>query len=255
MLKRTLPLALILTALSSAAYAETVQIAAASDLKFALDDLISSYQKRYPKAEPVNVSYGSSGNFFAQIQAGAPFTLFLSADASYPAQLEAANLTLKGTRRDYAIGRLVVWVPKDSPLEVETLGPQVLTDPRVKKIALANPEHAPYGKAAISLLEHYKLADTLKSKFVLGENIAQAAQYAQTAADAGILALSIVKAPSFAASGGRYWLAPLSEHIPLRQQMVVLKNGENTRRFWSFILSPSARETFKKFGFVLPREQ
>ena len=245
---------LILSALPSMAQAETVQIAAASDLKFALDDLILSYRATYPKAEPVSVSYGSSGNFYAQIQAGAPFTLFLSADSSYPAQLEAAGLTLRGTRRDYAIGRLVVWVPKDSPLEVETLGPRVLSDPRVKKIALANPEHAPYGKAAISLLEHYKIKDSLSGKFVLGENIAQAAQYAQTAADAGILALSIVKAPSFAALGGRYWLAPLSEHIRLEQQMVVLKNGENTRRFWSFILSPSARATFKKFGFVLPRE-
>lgn len=247
-------LALTLALLSGSSLAETVQVAAASDLKFVLDELVTAYRLAYPKADPVQVSYGSSGNSYAQIQNGAPFTLFLSADSSYTKKLEVAGLTVKGTRRDYATGRVVLWVPKDSPLDVEKLGPAALSDPRVRKIAIANPEHAPYGRAAVSLLAHYKLAESLKGKFVLGENIAQAAQYASTAADAGILALSIVKAPSFAAQGGRYWLAPLNGHERLQQQMVILKNGENTRRFWGFILSPDARALFKKYGFVLPRE-
>ena len=235
--------------------AETVQIAAASDLKYALDELIGAYKKTYPTADPVQVSYGSSGNYYAQIQNGAPFTLFLSADSSYPKMLEDANVAVKGTRRDYAIGRVVVWVPKGSSVDVEKLGPEALTDPSVKKVAIANPDHAPYGKAALSLLDFHKIRPAVSGKFVLGENIAQAAQYASTAADAGILALSIVKAPTFAALGGKYWLAPLNEHVRLQQQMIILKNGVNTRRFWGFILSADARTVFKKYGFVLPREQ
>ncbi|GAA5534035.1 molybdate ABC transporter substrate-binding protein [Deinococcus aluminii] len=241
-------------ALPSAA-AETVQVAAASDLKFALDELAAQYRRAYPKADPVQITYGSSGNFAAQIQNGAPFTLFLSADSSYAKRLEDAGLTVRGTRRDYAVGRLVVWVPKGSPVDVAKLGPAALNDPRIRKVAIANPEHAPYGKAALSLLKFHKLDAALGGKFVLGENIAQAAQYASTAADAGLLAYSIVKAPSFAALGGTYWLAPLNEHLRLQQQMVILKNGENTRRFWGFILGLQAREVFKRYGFVLPREQ
>ncbi|GGK17510.1 molybdate ABC transporter substrate-binding protein [Deinococcus malanensis] len=235
--------------------AETAQIAAASDLKFALDDLVARYREAYPRADPVQISYGSSGNFAAQIQNGAPFTMFLSADSSYARKLEDAGLTVRGTRRDYAIGRLVIWVPRGSSVDVARLGPAALNDPRVRKIAIANPAHAPYGQAALSLLRTYKLEPTLKGKFVLAENIAQAAQFASTAADAGILAYSLVKAPSFAALRGHYWLAPLGSHQRLQQQMVIIKNGENTRRFWSFILSPQARAVFKRYGFVLPREQ
>ncbi|ACO47882.1 molybdate ABC transporter substrate-binding protein [Deinococcus deserti] len=237
------------------ARAETAQVAAASDLKFVLDELISRYRQLYPTADPVQVSYGSSGNFAAQIRNGAPFTMFLSADSSYARKLEEAGLTVRGTRRDYAIGRLVIWVPKGSPVDVARLGPAALNDPRVRKIAIANPAHAPYGQAALSLLRSYKLESTLKGKFVLAENIAQAAQFASTAADGGILAYSLVKAPSFAALGGEYWLAPLGQHQRLQQQMVIIKNGENTRRLWSFLLSPRAREVFRQYGFVLPREQ
>ncbi|SEI65535.1 molybdate transport system substrate-binding protein [Deinococcus reticulitermitis] len=245
---------LVLALLGTPARAEVVQVAAAADLKFVLDELVEAYRKAYPRAEPVRVSYGSSGNFFAQIRSGAPYTLYLSADSRYPLELERAGLTLKGTRRDYAVGRLVIWVPKGSPIDIARLGPQALSDPRVRRVALANPEHAPYGAAALSLLDHYGLTAALKPKFVYGENIAITAQYAQTAADAGILALSIAKAPSFAALGGSYWLAPLGTHRALKQQLVILKEGPNTRRFWSFVLSAPARELFRKYGFVLPRE-
>ncbi len=247
-------LTLLLALALSSASAETVQVAAASDLKFVLDELAERYRKAYPQADPVRVTYGSSGHFAAQIQNGAPFTLFLSADSTYAKRLEDAGLTVRGTRRDYAVGRLVIWVPKGSPLNVAKLGPAALRDPRVRRVAIANPDHAPYGQAALSLLRYHQLGAALQGKFVLGENIAQAAQYASTAADAGILAYSIVKAPSFAALGGTYWLAPLKEHMRLQQQMVMLRNGENTRRFWGFILSPQAREVFRRYGFVLPRE-
>lgn len=237
-----------------AAGAETVQVAAASDLKFVLDELVARYRVTYPQADPVNVSYGSSGNFFAQIRNGAPYTLYLSADRKYPQELERAGLTVRGTRRDYAIGRLVIWVPRGSPLEVAKLGPQVLTDPRVRKVAIANPQHAPYGEAALGLLRHYGLEQQLRPRFVIGENIAVTAQYAGAAADAGLLALSIVKAPSFQALGGQYWLAPLNTHPPLRQQMVMLKDSPNTRRFWGFVASSAARDLFRKYGFLLPGE-
>ncbi|MFN3266827.1 MAG: molybdate ABC transporter substrate-binding protein, partial [Deinococcales bacterium] len=152
-------------------------------------------------------------------------------------------------------GRLVLWVPKTSALDITKLGPRALTDPRVRKIAIANPQHAPYGEAALTLLETFGLSDALRNKFVYGENIALTAQYAQTAADAGILALSIVKAPSFAALGGRYWLAPLESHKRLDQQMVILKEGKNTRRFWTFIASAEARALLAKYGFELPKER
>lgn len=254
MFKPTL-LALLTALTASFAQAETAQIAAASDLKFALDELAAQYRQTYPKADSVQITYGSSGNFSAQIQNGAPFTMFLSADSSYAKRLEDAGLTVRGTRRDYAIGRLVIWFPKGSAVDIAKLGPAALTDPRIRKIAIANPEHAPYGQAALSLLKYYKLDTVLKGKFVLAENIAQAAQFASTAADGGIIAYSLVKAPSFAALGGSYWLAPLNEHQRLQQQMVIIKNGENTRRFWGFILSAQAREVFKKYGFILPREQ
>lgn len=248
-------IAVLVTLAFGGVRAETAQVAAASDLKFALDELVTRYRQTYPKADPVQVSYGSSGNFAAQIRNGAPFTLFLSADSSYVQKLEAAGLTVRGTRRDYAIGRLVIWVPRGSPADVARRGPPALKDPRVRKVAIANPAHAPYGQAALSLLRSYKLETALKGKFVLAENIAQAAQFASTAADGGILAYSLVKAPSFAALGGRYWLAPLNTHQRLQQQMVIIKNGENTRRFWHFLLSPKAREVFSRYGFVLPREQ
>ncbi|AFZ68025.1 molybdate ABC transporter substrate-binding protein [Deinococcus peraridilitoris] len=252
---RTVIPSVLLALTIGSAHAETARVAAASDLKFVLDELAAQYRAAFPKADPLLISYGSSGNFYAQIQNGAPFTLYLSADSSYPAKLEQAGLTVRGTRRDYAIGRLVIWVPKNSPLDVARLGPRALSDPRVRKVAIANPEHAPYGAAALTLLDHHRIGKALKGKFVVGENIAQAAQYASTAADAGILALSIVKAPAFEALGGTYWLAPLSHHLRLRQQMVIVRDGQNTRQFWGFLLSPAARELFRKYGFVLPREQ
>ena len=144
-------------------------------MKYALDELITVYRKSYPAADAVQVSYGSIGNFYTQMQNGAPFTLFLSADSSYPKMMEDASLVVRGTRREYAIGRVVVWVAKGSPVDVEKLGPAVLIDQSIEKIAIANPDHTPYGKAALSLLNFYKIKTTVFGKFVLGENIVQAA--------------------------------------------------------------------------------
>lgn len=160
-----------------------LSIAAAADLKFALDDLVRQFEEGRP-ATKVNVTYGSSGNFFAQIQSGAPFDLFFSADIAYPQKVAALGLGVDDVF-SYATGRIVVWVPKDSAVEVEKLGVKALLEPSVRKIAVANPEHAPYGRAAVAALKALNIYDQVASRLVYGENIAQTAQFVQSgAADA-----------------------------------------------------------------------
>src|SRR5262245_45026103 len=161
-------------------YAAEVTVAAASDLSFALRDIIADFEKT--TGNKVRLSLGSSGTFEAQIANGAPFDVFLSADISYPQQLEEKGLTEPNTTFVYAAGRIVIWVPRNSPIDVEKLGMQALLQPSVRKIAIANPEHAPYGRAAVSALQHFGMYETVKNKFVLGENISQAAQFVQSGA-------------------------------------------------------------------------
>src|SRR6266545_5774510 len=148
------------------AQAGEVSIAAASDLNFAFKEMAADFEKK--TGHTVKLSLGSSGNFYAQISNGAPFDVFFSADISYPKKLEAAGLTEPGTLYMYAVGRIVVWVPKDSPIDVASLGIKALQHPSVKKIAIANPKHAPYGRAAVVAMEHYKIHEAVKDKLVLG---------------------------------------------------------------------------------------
>src|SRR5438445_5658373 len=156
------------------AWAGEVSIAAASDLNFAFKEIVAGFEKK--TGHTVKLSLGSSGNFFAQLSNGAPFDVFFSADIGYPKRLEQAGLAEPGTLYMYAVGRIVLWVPKGSPIDLLSLGIRALQHPAVKKIAIANPKHAPYGRAAVTAMEHYKVYDALKDKFVLGENISQTAQ-------------------------------------------------------------------------------
>src|SRR5439155_3328701 len=179
-----------------AATPREVRVAAASDLKFAFDELARDFQARHTGIA-VKVTYGSSGNFYTQLASEAPFDLFLSADLDYPRKLVAQGRAVKETEFQYAVGRLVVWVPNGSPLDLDQLGIRAVTDPRVKKVAIANPRHAPYGRAAEAALKHAGVYDQVKDRLVLGENIAQAAQFVESgAADVGLVALSLALAPT-----------------------------------------------------------
>jgi len=234
--------------------AESVSIAAASDLVYCLDDLNKAYREIHPDTE-LKVSTGSSGNFFAQIKNGAPFDVFLSADVSYPQALIDAGLADQASLSIYAVGRIVLWTNKDN-LNI-TAGLSALTGSDFKKVAIANPEHAPYGKAAKAALEHCKLWDAVKDKLVLGDNISQTAQFIQTgSADAGVVALSLVLAPNLAKVG--HWVEiPADSYPPLKQAAVITNQGTANPAaagYLTFLRSPEARVIFDRFGFTLPKE-
>jgi molybdate transport system substrate-binding protein len=228
-------------------------IAAAADLKFALDDLVKEFEEKYP-AVKVNVTYGSSGNFFAQLQNGAPFDLFFSADIAYPRKLAEKGLGADDVFL-YAIGRIVVWVPKDSPVAVDKLGIKALLEPSIRKIAVANPEHAPYGRAAVAAMKALNVYDQVASRLVYGENIAQTAQFVQSgAADVGILALSLAVAPQMR-NAGRFWQVPLEAYPRIEQGGIILKSSRNletARAFRDFVLGDHGREVLAQYGFYLP---
>lgn len=232
---------------------EKILIAAASDLKFAMDELCNAFEKANPTVH-VDVSYGSSGNFFAQIKQGAPFDLFFSADAFYPARLEEEGLSIKGRRRPYAIGKIVLWIPKKSTLNLQQ-GLNIVVNPEVKKLAIANPKHAPYGRAAEEALRYYGLWDKVQDKLVLGENISQTAQFVQTgAADAGIIALSLAVSPKMA-NEGTYWIIPDESYSKLEQVYTVLERGKeksSVKTFLEFMQGKEAKQILSDYGFILP---
>lgn len=237
--------------LASAANAGKIAVTAAADLKFCLDSLIQEYSKTHPTDE-IQVTYGSSGKAFAQIQQGAPFDVFLSADVEYPNKLFEAGLAASKPRL-YALGRIVLWSATEDASKLDL---RSLASPKFAKVAIANPLHAPYGKRAEEALRKLGIWDGLQPKLVLGENIAQTAQFAQSgSASIGVLALSLVKSPAFAGKG--YSLIPANLHSPLEQAVVVLKRAEKNPLATDFVNSlfaPSARKVFEQYGFSLPAE-
>ena len=232
---------------------DELTVAAASDLNFAFKDLVAEYEKA--TRQHVKLSLGSSGNFFSQIQNGAPFDLYFSADIAFPQKLEEAGLAVPGSIYRYAVGRIVVWVPKSSQLDVEKLGMGVLLDPSIKRIAIANPKHAPYGRAAVAAMEHFKVYDHVKEKLVLGENISQAAQFVESgASDVGVVALSLALAPAMKAMG-KYSDIPSDAHPPLEQGAVILKASKNqdaAKLFLEFVKGARGQEIMRRYGFTLP---
>src|SRR5260370_11676242 len=179
-----------------------IRLAAAADLKFAMGELAEKFEKQ--SGTKVNVTYGSSGNFFSQMENGAPFDLFFSADIEYPKRLEAAGLAEPGTLYEYAVGRIVIWTLADAKVDVAKQGWKTLLDASVKKIAIANPEHAPYGRAAVAALQKAGIYESVIAKLVYGENISQAAQFVQSGnAQAGVVAMSPGVLPAM--GGGKSW--------------------------------------------------
>jgi molybdate transport system substrate-binding protein len=240
---------LVLAPFSSA---QTLRIAAASDLQFAMNDLGESFEKE--RGIKVAVTYGSSGIFFAQIQNGAPFDLFFSADTTFPKKLIEAGSADANSFVVYAYGRLVIWLPPDSPFDLTAAGFRTLLDPRIKRVAIANPEHAPYGRAAIIALRDAGIYDQVKSKLVLGENIAQAAQFVESGnAQVGIIAKSLALSPAM--KSGKLWdISMVTKEI--EQAAVVVRSSPNKQaaiEFLSFLRTAPARSTLERFGFtVLP---
>lgn len=235
--------------------AEEITIAAASDLNFAFKELISEYETA--SGNQVKLTLGSSGTFFAQIQNGAPFDIYFSADIAYPQKLDEAGLTVPGSLYRYAIGRTVLWTQRESPLDV-TQGFAALRQPSVKNIAIANPKHAPYGRAAVAAMEHFKVYDTVKDRLVLGENVSQAAQFVESgAADIGIIALSLALAPAMSTKG-TYWEIPPEAHPPLEQGAVIVKaskRGDSAKQFLEFVKSRQGVAIMKRYGFVAPESR
>lgn len=229
--------------------AQTLKVAAAADLQFAMQDLAKGFEKT--ATVKIDVIYGSSGNFFSQIQNGAPFDVFFSADMEYAKKLDAAGLAEPGTLARYAVGRLVLWTPPGSAVDVAKDGWETLLNPRVQKIAVANPEHAPYGRAAVAALRSAGIYDQVKSKLVYGENISQAAQFAQSGnAQAGLVALSLALSPGM--KDGKWWEVPADAYPPIEQGVIVLQSSKNkvaARAFLDFVTSAQGRETLNKYGF------
>ncbi len=266
------------------AQGDTVRVVAASDLQFALSQIARNFEQQNPGVR-VSLSFGSSGKLYTQLQQGLPADIFFSADEAFPLLLEQAGLAEPQTARTYAVGRLVIWASHSlvrQGLDPRVLGPRILLDPRVTQVALANPVHAPYGRAAVSLLErfgflrptrpvrweemaagipaYYDISILQRGKprfeFVYGENIAQAAQMALSSTNLGLLALSLAKSPTME-QAGVFWLAPLSSHLRLNQTYVILRGQDRpaVRRFYDYIATPQAHQVLRQYGFLLPGDR
>ncbi len=237
------------------AYADVPVVAAAADLQFALEELAQSFHQE--TGQEVKLTFGSSGTFATQIRGGAPFQMYLSADEDYVAALHAEGLT-----RDagvlYAIGRIALVAPLGSPLavdeEMKGLAARLAAG-QVKHFAIANPEHAPYGRRAQEALKHAGLWDAVRPALVLGENVSQAAQFATSgSAEGGIIALSLARSPQVAGSVSCA-VIPAEWHTPLRQRMVLLKNsGATAQAFFTYMQQPAARAVLRRYGFEMPGE-
>jgi molybdate transport system substrate-binding protein len=228
-----------------------VTVAAASDLKYALDEIVVEFKKKHPDIE-VETTYGSSGNFFEQLSSKAPFDLYFSADIAYPRKLIEAGLADQETEFQYAVGKIVVWARKDSPLDVEAQGIQSLCGEGVRKIAIANPVHAPYGRAAEAAFKQLGVYEQIKDKLVLGENIAQTAQFIESgSADVGVIALSLALAPAMK-DQGKFWQVPLDSYPKIEQGGVILnwaQDREAAEALRAFVLSEEGRVTLRRYGF------
>jgi molybdate transport system substrate-binding protein len=252
MTRRNLITSVLLFFFSSLCLAQDLTIAAAADLQFAMQDISARFQKETGKK--VNVIYGSSGNFFQQIENGGPFDMFFSANLDYPKKLEAADLTEKDTYYQYASGKIVVWVPNESKLDLSS-GLKALLDPSIKKIAVANPQHAPYGQAAVAAMQKENVYDKVSGKLVLGENISQTASFVVSgSADVGVVALSLALSPNMK-DHGRYVEIPAADYPPIQQACVVLKTSKNkevARQFLAFLKTPQVSSLLKAYGFNVP---
>ncbi|MDP4240634.1 MAG: molybdate ABC transporter substrate-binding protein [Bacteroidota bacterium] len=230
--------------------AQKVNVAAAANLRYVLEEIKTAYVKQNPKAK-VNITFGASGMLVQQIQNGASFDFFMAADNEFPLKLKEKGLTT-GAMATYAFGKLAIY---STTLDANKRGLGVLRDPSVKKIAIANPETAPYGNRSVELLKNENLFEQLKSKIVFAENISQAAQYAYTGnAEIGFTALSLVLAPEMAGKGSHY-IIPQNQYKPIEQACILIKRpvlNTEAAKFKKFVLSPATKSIWERFGYSIP---
>lgn len=224
-------------------------VAAAADLQFAFTDLGQKFTEQ--TGQEIEFSFGSTGNLTTQIENGAPFDILAAADIAFVDRLKEQGLIIPDTQQLYAQGHIVLVVNREAGVQATEL--QDLLDPSIIRVAIANPEHAPYGKAAEEALQSAGLWDELQPKLVLGENVRQTLQFVQTGdAAVGIVALSIAEVPEVT-----YTLLPAELYNPLNQSMAVIKATQNeaaARAFLGFVNGPQGRPVMKKYGFLLPGE-
>ncbi|WP_245904551.1 molybdate ABC transporter substrate-binding protein [Billgrantia lactosivorans] len=246
-------LALSLASTAAQAGEEPMRIAAAADLRFVMDEILEAFAADHPEL-PVEVVYGSSGRFRSQIENGAPFDLYFSADIAYPRALKEAGHAA-GEVTPYAEGRIVLW---SEGLDASELTLESLADARFRRIAIANPRHAPYGARAREALVASGLWESLEPRLVFGENIAHTMQLVQSgAAEVGIIALSLARGPATTARE-EYHLIDDALHAPLEQGFIITRRGADNptaTRFAEAMQSPEARAIMRAHGFVLPGEQ
>jgi len=249
---KTLLLASFLLFSTTVAHAEKITVAAAADLKFAMDEIVASFNKSHPK-DQVEVIYGSSGKFFTQVKNNAPYDMYFSADIHYPRELAKSGLAASEVI-PYALGRIVLW---SNSRDAAKMTLENLTDPAIRKIAIANPKHAPYGKRAEEALKSLKLWEKVESRLVFGENIAHTAQFVETGnAQVGIIALALALNPMLSKQGG-YYLIPDNLHQPLEQGYIITKRAADkplAKLFSGYMTSKETRRIMTKYGFVLPGE-
>lgn len=233
-------------------FSQNISIAAAADLRFAMNALVNEFNKTNPDIK-VDVIYGSSGNLYQQIINNAPFNIFFSADLSFPKKIDSLNFAASKPKL-YAIGHLVLW---SATIDISK-GIEILNDKSVKKVSIANPVVAPYGKRAVECLKYYKIYDKIQEKIVKGENVSQAAQFVLTGnAEVGLIALSLAISPEMK-SKGKYFSIDERSYSKLEQAYVIIKKSEpnkNVVKFIQFIESAKARKIFDNFGFNLPKNK
>lgn len=230
----------------------SIGVAAASDLQSVMPEIATAFENQ--TGTHVEVSYGSSGNFFAQIQNGAPFDLFFSADSEFPEKLIESGHAEPRSTVVYAIGSLVLWMPADAKCDLAVEQWNCLVKPEVSRIAIANPAHAPYGRAAVSALQSARVYAQVRTKLVLGENISQAAQFVQSGnAQAGLLAHSQTRLPAL--RDGKQWEVPRDSYPRIEQTVVVLKRARDkslAETFVKFVTAGPGREFLQQAGFQIP---
>jgi molybdate transport system substrate-binding protein len=245
---------ILLAACSRPPKPASLSIAAAADLRFAFPALAQRFQAAHPETTLTPV-YGSSGNYYSQIRNGAPFDVFLSADVEYPKRLVAEGAALADSLFVYGTGRIALWVPAQSALDLDRLGIHALEDPSVHHIAMANPRHAPYGRAAEAALRSLGVYDRVAAKLVIGENISQAFEFVESgAAEAGLVARSLTLAPAMRGKG-RSWEIPAASYPPLEQAGVILsraKGNPAAAQFRAWMMGPEARAILTQYGFSVP---
>jgi molybdate transport system substrate-binding protein len=234
------------------AFPQEITVAAAADLHSVMDEVAANFHAN--TGANVKVIYGSSGDLLQQIQNGAPFDLFLSANADYPKKLDSAGLTVPNSYYGYARGKLVLLISARSNLDLHP-GLRVLTDRAVKKVAIADPSHAPYGQAAVAALKAENIYAAVSPKIVMGENVSQAASFVLSgAADIGLVALSLARAPETRGQV-RYAEISTADYPPIEQACIVLRSSKNQRlamQFEDYLRGQEASEIFQKFGFGVP---